>query len=123
MLSEGLKIIPFYDRIELVTAAINTVRDALIEGIVLVTVVFFLFLGHVRSAIVVTVSLLVTPLMTFLVMQRVGLSANLMTLGGLAIGIGEIAGHVEWPESGAFGRPLVGDGREDGRGVVGVGDQ
>ena len=91
VLSEGLKIIPFYDRIELVTAAINTVRDALIEGIVLVTVVFFLFLGHVRSAIVVTVSLLVTPLMTFLVMQRVGLSANLMTLGGLAIGIGEIA--------------------------------
>jgi cobalt-zinc-cadmium resistance protein CzcA len=55
-LPEGLKIIPFYDRIELVTAAINTVRDALIEGIVLVTVVFFLFLGHVRSAIVVTVS-------------------------------------------------------------------
>lgn len=91
VLPEGLKIVPFYDRIELVTAAINTVRDALIEGIVLVTLVFFLFLGHVRSAIVVTASLLVTLLMTFLVMQRVGLSANLMTLGGLAIGIGEIA--------------------------------
>ncbi|MBI4002352.1 MAG: efflux RND transporter permease subunit [Nitrospira defluvii] len=91
VLPEGLKIVPFYDRIELVTAAINTVRDALIEGIVLVTFVFFLFLGHVRSAIVVTASLLVTPLITFLVMQRVGLSANLMTLGGLAIGIGEIA--------------------------------
>ena len=91
VLPDGLKIVPFYDRIELVTAAINTVRDALIEGIVLVTFVFFLFLGHVRSAIVVTASLLVTPLITFLVMQRVGLSANLMTLGGLAIGIGEIA--------------------------------
>ena len=91
VLPEGLQIVPFYDRIELVTAAIDTVRDALIEGIVLVTFVFFLFLGHVRSAIVVTTSLLVTPLMTFLVMQRVGLSANLMTLGGLAIGIGEIA--------------------------------
>lgn len=91
LLPEGLTIVPFYDRIELVTAAINTVRDALIEGIVLVTLVFFLFLGHVRSAIVVTASLLVTPLITFLVMQRVGLTANLMTLGGLAIGIGEIA--------------------------------
>ncbi len=71
--------------------AINTVRDALIEGIVLVVFVFFFFLGHVRSAIVVTVSLIVTPLITFIVMQRLGLSANLMTLGGLAIAIGEIA--------------------------------
>lgn len=91
ILPDGLTIVPFYDRIELVTAAIHTVRDALIEGVVLVTLVFFLFLGHVRSAIVVTASLLVTPLITFLVMQRLGLSANLMTLGGLAIGIGEIA--------------------------------
>lgn len=91
ILPDGLTIVPFYDRIELVTAAIHTVRDALIEGVVLVTLVFFLFLGHVRSAMVVTVSLLVTPLITFVVMQRLGLSANLMTLGGLAIGIGEIA--------------------------------
>ncbi|HXF94448.1 MAG TPA: CusA/CzcA family heavy metal efflux RND transporter [Nitrospiraceae bacterium] len=87
----GLRIVPFYDRIELVTAAVNTVRDALIEGVLLVVLVFFLFLGHVRSAIVVTVTLLVTPLVTFIVMQRLGLSANLMTLGGLAIAIGEIA--------------------------------
>lgn len=90
-LPAGTRIVPFYDRIELVTAAIHTVRDALIEGIVLVVLVFFLFLGHVRSALVVTISLLVTPLITFIVMQRAGLSANLMTLGGLAIAIGEIA--------------------------------
>jgi cobalt-zinc-cadmium resistance protein CzcA len=75
----------------LVTAAIDTVRDALIEGIVLVVFVFFFFLGHVRSAIVVTATLIVTPLVTFIVMERFGLSANLMTLGGLAIAIGEIA--------------------------------
>jgi heavy metal efflux system protein len=67
------------------------VRDALIEGIVLVVFVFFFFLGHVRSAIIVTVTLIVTPLVTFIVMERFGLSANLMTLGGLAIAIGEIA--------------------------------
>ena len=91
ILPPGTKLLPFYDRIELVTAAINTVRDALIEGIVLVIFVFFFFLGHVRSAIVVTVSLIVTPLITFIVMERFGLSANLMTLGGLAIAIGEIA--------------------------------
>ena len=91
ILPAGMKILPFYDRIELVTAAIDTVRDALIEGIVLVVFVFFFFLGHVRSAIVVTATLIVTPLITFIVMERFGLSANLMTLGGLAIAIGEIA--------------------------------
>ena len=53
--------------------------------------VFFFFLGHVRSAIIVTVTLIVTPLVAFIVMERLGLSANLMTLGGLAIAIGEIA--------------------------------
>lgn len=91
LLPAGTKLIPFYDRIELVNAAIATVRDALIEGIVLVVLVFFFFLGHVRSAIIVTVTLIVTPLVAFIVMERFGLSANLMTLGGLAIAIGEIA--------------------------------
>jgi cobalt-zinc-cadmium resistance protein CzcA len=91
VLPEGTRLLPFYDRIELVTAAIHTVRYALIEGIILVVFVFFFFLGHVRSAIVVTVTLIVTPLITFIVMKRLGLSANLMTLGGLAIAIGEIA--------------------------------
>lgn len=91
ILPTGTKLIPFYDRIELVNAAVNTVRDALIEGIVLVVFVFLFFLGHVRSAAVVTVTLIVTPLVTFIAMERLGLSANLMTLGGLAIAIGEIA--------------------------------
>lgn len=91
ILPAGTKLIPFYDRIELVNAAIHTVRDALIEGIVLVVFVFLFFLGHVRSAIIVTVTLIVTPLVTFIAMERFGLSANLMTLGGLAIAIGEIA--------------------------------
>ena len=91
VMPDGIKIVPFYDRIELVTAAVNTVRDALIEGIGLVILVFLVFLGNARSALVVTASLLVTPLITFNVMEQVGLSANLMTLGGLAIAIGEIA--------------------------------
>lgn len=91
VLPSGTTLVPFYDRIELVTAAIHTVRDALIEGVVLVVLVFFFFLGHVRSAIIVTVTLIVTPLVAFIVMERLGLSANLMTLGGLAIAIGEIA--------------------------------
>ncbi len=91
ILPAGTTLIPFYDRIELVNAAVHTVRDALIEGIMLVVFVFFFFLGHVRSAVVVTVALIVIPLMTFVVMERLGLSANLMTLGGLAIAVGVIA--------------------------------
>jgi cobalt-zinc-cadmium resistance protein CzcA len=91
ILPSGTRLVAYYDRIELVNAAIHTVRDALIEGIVLVVFVFFFFLGHVRSAVVVTVTLIVTPLVTFMAMERFGLSANLMTLGGLAIAIGEIA--------------------------------
>ncbi len=91
VLPTGTRLVPYYDRIELVSAAVNTVRDALIEGIILVVFVFFFFLGHVRSAVIVTVTLIVTPLVTFIVMERFGLSANLMTLGGLAIAIGEIA--------------------------------
>ncbi len=91
VLPAGVSIVPFYDRMELVTAAVNTVRDALIEGIILVMFVFLLFLGNIRSAIVVTSALIITPLITFIIMERVGLSANLMTLGGLAIAVGEIA--------------------------------
>ena len=71
ILPAGTTLLPFYDRIELVTAAINTVRDALIEGIVLVVFVFFFFLGHVRSAIVVTATFIVTPFVTFIVMETV----------------------------------------------------
>ncbi|BFU93215.1 MAG: Cation efflux system protein CzcA [Nitrospira sp.] len=88
ILPGGLRIVPFYDRIELITAALNTVYKALMEGIVLVVVILFLFLGNVRSALIVTATLIVTPLVTFIVMDRVGLTANLMSLGGLVIAVG-----------------------------------
>ena len=88
LLPDGLRIIPFYDRIELITAALDTVYKALLEGIVLVVVILFLFLGNVRSALIVTATLIVTPLITFIIMDQVGLTANLMSLGGLVIAIG-----------------------------------
>ncbi|TAJ34972.1 MAG: efflux RND transporter permease subunit [Nitrospirae bacterium] len=91
VLPDGLSLVPFYDRIELVAAAVHTVRDALIEGILLVILMLFLFMGTVRSALIVIATLVITPLITFIVMGRVGLSANLMSLGGLAIAVGEIA--------------------------------
>lgn len=88
MLPNGLQIVPYYDRSELVDAALNTVTKVLIEGIILVILILFLFLGDVRSSIIVVATLILTPLITFMVMNRYGISANLMSLGGLAIAIG-----------------------------------
>ncbi|MDX2268484.1 MAG: CusA/CzcA family heavy metal efflux RND transporter [Bryobacter sp.] len=88
LLPDGLKIVPFYDRSELVDAALNTVVKVLIEGVILVVIILFLFLGDLRSSIVVIATLVLTPLLTFMVMNQVNLSANLMSLGGLAIAIG-----------------------------------
>jgi cobalt-zinc-cadmium resistance protein CzcA len=88
MLPAGLKVVPYYDRSELVDSALATVVKVLIEGVALVVVVLLLFLGDIRSSLVVVATLVLTPLTTFLVMNQIGLSANLMSLGGLAIAIG-----------------------------------
>tara|TARA_B100000035_G_scaffold44844_1_gene33776 strand:- start:10492 stop:13587 length:3096 start_codon:yes stop_codon:yes gene_type:complete len=88
MLPGGLKIVPYYDRSELVSAAISTVVKVLIEGIILVIAILFIFLGDFRSSMIVVMTLVLTPLITFMVMNYIGISANLMSLGGLAIAIG-----------------------------------
>src|SRR6201996_2608307 len=88
MIPGGLQIVPYYDRSQLVDAAIHTVNEVLAEGVLLVVVVLFLFLGDLRSSLIVSANLILTPLLTFLVMNHIGLSANLMSLGGLAIAIG-----------------------------------
>jgi cobalt-zinc-cadmium resistance protein CzcA len=88
LLPAGWRIVPFYDRIELISAALKTVYKALGEGILLVVIVLFVFLGDTRSALIVAATLMVTPLVTFFVMDQFGLTANLMSLGGLAIAIG-----------------------------------
>ncbi|AWI54145.1 CusA/CzcA family heavy metal efflux RND transporter [Aquabacterium olei] len=88
MLPDGLKIVPYYDRTDLVDAALWTVGKVLIEGIFLVVVILFVFLGDVRSSLIVVATLIIAPLTTFILMNRYGISANLMSLGGLAIAIG-----------------------------------
>ncbi len=104
MLPGKLQIVPYYDRSELVDSALWTVTKVLLEGVVLVVIVLFLFLGDVRSSIIVLATLVLTPLLTFMVMNKVGLSANLMSLGGLAIAIGlMVDGSVVVVEN-AFGR-------------------
>jgi len=88
MIPGGLQIVPYYDRSQLVDAAIHTVTEVLGEGILLVVVILFLFLGDLRSSFIVSATLILTPLLTFFVMNQIDLSANLMSLGGLAIAIG-----------------------------------
>ena len=88
MLPGGLKVVSFYDRSELVDAALWTVSKVLLEGVVFVVIVLFLFLGDVRSSLIVVATLILTPLLTFFFMNKLGISANLMSLGCLAIAIG-----------------------------------
>ena len=87
-LPEGVTIKPIYDRTELVEKAVSTAENALIEGSILVAIVLFLFLGELRSAFVVIAALPLAMLIAFIFMEYAGLSANLMSLAGLAIGIG-----------------------------------
>lgn len=87
-LPPDVEIVPFYDRNELVTTALGTVRGALLQGAVLVLLVLLFFMGHLRSAILVALQLPMAALATFLVMGLFGMSLNLMTLSGLAIAIG-----------------------------------
>jgi cobalt-zinc-cadmium resistance protein CzcA len=90
VLPEGVTITSFYDRIELVTRALETVGRALLEGAAVVVGILYLFLRNVRGALVVALMLPMATLTTFLIMKYVGLSANLMSLGGLAISLGMI---------------------------------
>ena len=90
MLANGLKIVAYYDRSELVNTALHTVIKVLLEGIGLVVMVLFLFLGDIRSSLIVVCTLVITPMVTFIIMNQLGISANLMSLGGLAIAIGLI---------------------------------
>ena len=84
----GVKTEIFYDRGSLVERAVGTVSRALLEAIVLVVILLLLFLGNLRAAIVVAVTLPLAALFTFILMRLFGMSANLMSLGGLAIAIG-----------------------------------
>ncbi|MCU8002624.1 MULTISPECIES: efflux RND transporter permease subunit [unclassified Shewanella] len=87
-LPEGSQINTFYDRANLINTAIETISNALFEAVVLVIILLALFLGNVRAALVVSLSLPLAALMTFLMMDYFNLSANLMSLGGLVIAIG-----------------------------------
>ena len=87
-LPQGSTIAVFYDRSDLIGRAVGTVEKALIEATILVIILLILFLGDWRAAAIVAATLPMSALVTFLMMRGMGLSANLMSLGGLAIAIG-----------------------------------
>jgi cobalt-zinc-cadmium resistance protein CzcA len=86
----GLRIEPYYKRSDIIDRAIHTVTEALLLGSALVVLVLYLFLRSFRGAFIVLLALPLSMLFTFVMMRAVGLSANLMSLGGLAISIGMI---------------------------------
>jgi cobalt-zinc-cadmium resistance protein CzcA len=90
VLPQGIKIVPYYDRSDIVNASVTTVNRALIEGSLLVLIVLYLLLNSFRGSFVVLIALPLSLLATFIVMKSAGISANLMSLGGLAISIGMI---------------------------------
>lgn len=87
-LPEGMRIVPFYDQTDLVKKAVNTLTRALIEEFVLVSIIVVAFLGNVRSSLIVTSAIPIGILIALIAMKQIHLSANLMSLGGIAIGIG-----------------------------------
>jgi Cu(I)/Ag(I) efflux system membrane protein CusA/SilA len=87
-LPAGVKIVPTYDRSELIKNSIATLRRKLIEESIIVALVCVVFLWHLRSAFVAIITLPIAILLSFLPMLKLGLTSNIMSLGGIAIAIG-----------------------------------
>ena len=93
-LPEGVSLIPTYDRSELILGSVNTLKNTLIQQAIIVTLICLVFLFHARSALVVMIVLPLSVLLSFIAIRYLGLSSNIMSLGGIAIAIGELADAV-----------------------------
>ncbi len=87
-LPPGIRIVPFYDRTELITRATDNLKDTLLEEVVVAAAVILLFLAHFRASLIVSIILPVGVLISFLVMYYLKIPSNIMSLGGIAIAIG-----------------------------------
>jgi len=87
-LPKGVSIVPVYDRSNLIYRAIDTLKHTLLEESIIIALVCFVFLFHARSAVVAIVMLPIGVLIAFIVMHMIGISSNIMSLGGIAIAIG-----------------------------------
>jgi Cu(I)/Ag(I) efflux system membrane protein CusA/SilA len=93
-LPEGTTIVPFYDRTELITRAISTMRNVLLQMLLITAVVMWLFLRHTGATLVTSIALVFGVMMTFLVMKLFGIPSNIMSLGGIAIAIGTMVDSI-----------------------------
>ena len=93
-LPDGVRLIPTYDRSELILGSVSTLTKTLILQAIVVTIICLVFLFHARSALVVLIVLPLSVLLSFIAMRYMGLSSNIMSLGGIAIAIGELADAV-----------------------------
>ncbi|MFI5182476.1 MAG: efflux RND transporter permease subunit, partial [Thermoanaerobaculia bacterium] len=87
-LPQGVKVVTTYDRSELIKRAVDTLKDKLTEEVIAVSIVIFVFLWHIPSAIVPVVTIPVSVLLAFIPFHSLGLNINIMSLGGIAISIG-----------------------------------
>src|SRR5206468_7031604 len=87
-LPPGVRLVPTYDRSELIKRSIATLREKLIEECIVVALVCVVFLWHIRSALVAIFTLPIAIILSFLPMYKLGLTSNIMSLGGIAIAIG-----------------------------------
>ena len=90
-LPDGVELIPTYDRSELILGSIETLKNTLLQQAVIVTIICLVFLYHARSALIVMIVLPLSVLLSFIAMRFIGLTSNIMSLGGIAIAIGELA--------------------------------
>jgi len=93
-LPDGVRLVPTYDRSGLILGSVETLTGTLIQQAVIVTIICLVFLFHARSALVVMVVLPLSVLMSFIGIRYLGLTSNIMSLGGIAIAIGELADAV-----------------------------
>lgn len=89
-LPEGVRIVPFYDRTELINRTADTLKYALVEEFILVTLVNLVFLAHFRSIFIVTIPLPLAALVSFLFMYFWGVTSNIMSLAGIAIAVSDL---------------------------------
>jgi Cu(I)/Ag(I) efflux system membrane protein CusA/SilA len=90
-LPDGVRVVPTYDRSALILGSVDTLTDTLIQQAIVVTIICLVFLFHARSALVVMIILPLAVLFSFIAIRYLGLSSNIMSLGGIAIAIGELA--------------------------------
>jgi Cu(I)/Ag(I) efflux system membrane protein CusA/SilA len=93
-LPDGVRLIPTYDRSELILGSVATLTGTLVQQAVIVTIICLVFLFHARSAVVVMIVLPLSVLMSFIGIRYLGLTSNIMSLGGIAIAIGELGDAV-----------------------------